>query len=123
MPSTIDFTAPSVDSNWHNIPRHQQQKRSKSIDVVAELAVPKKKKTANKGKGSSQEQQQRGNAFSMANRCHPGINFWPIFIETDSCASASIDGYGPEFNALAVTAILPALLLFLGLGGTLAYPY
>ena len=27
----IDFTAPSVDSNWHNIPRHQQEKRSKTI--------------------------------------------------------------------------------------------
>jgi hypothetical protein len=48
MPSIL-FTAPSVDSN--NISRHQQENRSKSIDVVAEPAVAKK--TANKG--TSQE--------------------------------------------------------------------
>jgi hypothetical protein len=37
----IDFTEPSIDGNWHNIPRHQQEKRSKiiGIGVVADLAA------------------------------------------------------------------------------------
>jgi hypothetical protein len=78
----IDFTEPSVDSNCHNIPRPQQEKRSKSIGVVAELTVAKK--TVNTG-SSKNEQQQRGTTsqWRIAVTAKALLDFWPISIETD----------------------------------------
>jgi hypothetical protein len=100
---------PSVDSNWHNIPRHQQEKRWNTIGVVAELAVAKK--TANKGSllprtTATWERLLNGKPLSPPRLTHIHWNRWLRFCIFPRIHQNRLWRSGNEYNAEQNTKFL-----------------
>ena len=84
----IDPTLPLIDSRFSFLNRAEKEARASQVGVLAAKASQAKRDKI----GTTQEQQTRGNAFTMQTRCRlERINFWPIGIEGDGVPSKEFD--------------------------------
>ena len=82
----IDFAAPVVNGNWSNLTNDEKLLRASVVGVAGKRI--EMVKDANKG--SLQAQADRGNDFSMKERCkRQHINFWPVAIEADGAITSN----------------------------------
>ena len=83
----IDLTVPLPDSAFAYLPMAQQRQRAATIGVTGRHSETRKRDNT----GSLTDQRQRGNSFTMKERCRlSGINFLPVALEGDGCASKTM---------------------------------
>jgi len=82
----IDFAGPVVNGNWSHLSNDDKLLRS----CVVGIAGKRIEDTKNAKKGTVREQEDRGDNFSMKERCRlQHINFWPVAIEVDGAITSS----------------------------------
>jgi hypothetical protein len=81
----IDFASPVVNGGWSSLANDEKLLRSCLVGVAGKRIGDSKSAK----KGSMQEQQERGDDFSMKERCRSQhINFWPVAIEVDGAVAS-----------------------------------
>ena len=82
----IDFGAPVVNGSWNALTNEEKLLRASVVGVAGKRL--EMKKDANKG--SPLAQADRGDNFSMKERCRrQHINFWPVAIEADGAITSN----------------------------------
>ena len=82
----IDFAAPVVNGNWSHLHNDEKLLRSCVVGVAGKRIEDIKSAK----KGTKREQEDRGDDFSMKERCRlQHINFWPVAIEVDGAITSS----------------------------------
>jgi hypothetical protein len=76
----IDFAGPVVNGGWSILTNDEKLLRACVVGVAGKRIEDNKSAK----KGSVQEQEDRGDNFSMKERCRSQhVNFWPVAIEVD----------------------------------------
>ena len=82
----IDFAGPVVNGGWSHMYNDKKLLRSCVVGVAGKRIEDFKSAK----KGTQQEQEERGDDFSMTERCRrQHINFWPVAIEVDGAITSS----------------------------------
>jgi hypothetical protein len=81
----IGFAGPVVNGDWSHLPNDEKLLRSSVVGVAGKRIEDAKSAR----KGSAREQEDRGDNFSMKERCRlQHINFWPVAIEVDGAITS-----------------------------------